>query len=219
MVTAVKNTDVFEGAARAFLDVLRGIREREHGDSGIWERPGLGVWNVRALAGHTARAIITVGEYLAVETSAGPETSGRPSCPDAETYLLDLAGASADHEAVAARGIVASDALGDDPASTLADTLDRILVALAAQPVDRIVAVIGGRTIPLAEYLRTRVFELVVHTIDLSRASGISHALPVRALEEAGTLAARAAARSGRGDALLLAATGRAPLPEGFSVV
>ncbi|GAA3728760.1 maleylpyruvate isomerase N-terminal domain-containing protein [Leifsonia bigeumensis] len=218
------NTVIFESAARAFLQVLAGIRDRETDEPGQWERPGLGVWTVRGLAGHTSRAIITVGEYLAAGPPdgvlpGGASPSDGSGCPDAETYLLDLAGAGADHEAVAARGTAAGEALGDDPVGSLTETLDRTLVTLATQPVDRIVSVVGGRTIPLAEYLRTRVFELVVHTIDLSRATGIPHAIPVRALEEAGGLAARAAARSGRGDALLLAATGRGPLPEGFSVV
>lgn len=214
-------TDVtsFELAALAFLEVLRGIHDRDEDDTGLWDRPGLGVWNVRALAGHTARAIITVDEYLSPGPPSSPLASDQVDCPDAETYLLDLAGPGAHHDSVARRGIAAGDALGADPAASLADLLDRLLPDLAAQPVDRIVSVVGGRTIPLVEYLRSRVFELVVHTMDLSRATGVPHAIPLRALEEAGTLAARAAARSGRGDALLLAATGRAPLPEGFSVV
>ncbi len=207
------NAAVFEDAARALLALLDGIRDRESAQPGQWERPGLGVWTVRDLAGHASRAILTVGEYLSAEA---PESA---ACPDAEAYVLGLAGDGADHEAIAERGVVAGAALGDDPASTLSRTLDRTLSAIAVQPASRIVSVFGGRTIPLAEYLRTRVFELVVHTIDLSKASGIPHSIPARALEEAAALAARVAVRSGRGDAVLLALTGRSSLPEGFSVV
>lgn len=213
------DTETFESAARAFLEMLDGIRKREADEPGQWERPGLGVWTVRGLAGHTSRAIVTVDEYLAAAPTVGGAPSDGIDCPDAETYLLDLAGPGADHETIAARGAAAGEALGEDPVGPLTALLDRTLLDLATQPTDRILSVIGGRTIPLAEYLRTRVFELVVHTIDLSKATGITHAVPVQALEEAGTLAARAAARSGRGDLLLLAVTGRAALPEGFSVV
>lgn len=207
------NAAVFEGAARAFLDLLDSIHERNSERPGQWELPGLGVWTVRGLAGHTSRAILTVDEYLAAPAPAEVD------CPDAEAYILGLSGEGADHEAIAARGAAAGEALGDDPAGTLARSLDRTLVAVAAQSSSRIVSVVGGRAIPLVEYLRTRVFELVVHTIDLSRATGVPHAVPTRALEEASALAARVAARSGRGDALLLALTGRTPLTEGFSVV
>ena len=97
--------------------------------------------------------------------------------------------------------------------------LSRVRDLLEAQPPDRIVTVIGGLTIPLSEYLRTRSFELVVHSIDLSRATGIPTGLPEEALEAAAALAAGIAVSRGQGEDLLLALTGRTPLPEGFSVV
>jgi hypothetical protein len=98
-------------------------------------------------------------------------------------------------------------------------SLGRALSALDAQPTTRLVSVIGGRAILLTEYLRTRELELVVHTIDLSRATGIAHALPVAAVSDTAALAARLAVLKGSGDDLLLALTGRVALPEGFSVV
>lgn len=209
----MKNAAVFEQAARAFLKLLDHIRERETARPGIGESPGLGVWTVRGLAGHTARAILTVGEYLAAPAP------GDAACPDAETYVMGLAGSGTDHAAVAARGVAAEDALAEDATTVLARRLEHTLATIAAQPASRVVSVAGGRTIPLVEYLRTRVFELVVHTIDLSRATGIPHSLPPRAVEEAACLAARVAVRGGDGDTLLLALTGRHPLPKGFSVV
>lgn len=209
----MKNAAAFEGAARAYLELLDRIRERESAQPGQWELPGLGVWTVRGLAGHASRAILTVREYLA----ATPPDNAR--CPDAETYILGLSGDGADHAAVAARGTAAGDELGDDPSGMLSRRLDHTLAAIAAQPASRIVSVVGGRTIPLPEYLRTRVFELVVHTIDLSRATGIPHAIPERAMADAAALAGRVEVRGGRGDAFLLAVTGRLPLPDNFSVV
>lgn len=202
----MKNVAMFEESARAFIALVERI------PPALREKPALGVWDVRSLTGHTARAITTVGDYLASSTPSAAE------CPDAETYLLS-AGSGAGSEAVAARGVAAGEALPNEPAAYLTTQLDRVLASIAVQPARRIVSVLGGRTIPLAEYLRTRNFELVVHTMDLSRATGIPHALPARSIEDAASLAARVAARSGKGDTLLLALTGRLALPEGFSVV
>lgn len=203
----MKNVAVFEDAARAFLDVLGRITPQQ------WDEPGLGVWTIRSLAGHTARAISTVSEYLswpAIDTA---------SCPDAESYFLGLRDTSIGGDAVAARGVTAGEQLGADPQSVVARSLDLALAAVATQPESRIVSVVGGRTIPLTEYLRTRSFELVVHTMDLARATGLPHSLPVDAVSDAAALAARIASRSGNGETLLFALTGRRPLPEGFSVV
>jgi hypothetical protein len=47
----------FEEAAQAFVDLVGRVR-------GDWDRPGLGVWDLRALVGHTARALVTVTTYL-----------------------------------------------------------------------------------------------------------------------------------------------------------
>lgn len=203
----MKNVAVFEDAARAFIDVLGRITDKQ------WDEPGLGEWTVRSLAGHTARAISTVGEYL----NGSPPTT--VTCPDAEAYYAGLHGSSGSSAAVAARGVAAGAELGDDPVPRVTTTLDTVLATIAAQPANRIVSVIGGRAIPLAEYLRTRTFELVVHTMDLTRATGIRHSLPQRAISDAAALAARIASLSGNGDTLLLALTGRIALPEGFSVV
>jgi hypothetical protein len=35
-----------------------------------WDRPGLGVWDVRSLVGHTSRALVTVETYLARPAAA-----------------------------------------------------------------------------------------------------------------------------------------------------
>jgi hypothetical protein len=87
-----------------------------------------------------------------------------------------------------------------------------------SQPLNRIVA-IGGMGILLSEYLRTRVFELIVHSIDLSRATGIAVNVPESGLALAAGLATGITVSRGFGPDLLLALTGRASMPEGFSVV
>ena len=65
----------------------------------------------------------------------------------------------------------------------------------------------------LADYLPTRTFELVVHTLDLVGAVGLVSRVPESALSVVLGLFAEAAARSGRAEELLMALAGRAPLP------
>ena len=196
----------FRECAEAFIELLGRIRPEQ------WDQPGLGVWTVRSLAGHTARAVQTVEQYL-----SGPEPA-EADIPDAETYYASVLGA-VDDNAVAERGVAAGIALGEDPAASVTLSLARTGAALDAQPTTRLVSVIGGLAIPLTEYLRTRELELVVHTIDLSRATGIAHTLPIAAVADTAALAARVAVLKGSGDDLLLALTGRAALPENFSVL
>ena len=45
-------------AARWFVRTAALVADR-------WDRPGLGEWDVRALVGHTSRALLTVETYLA----------------------------------------------------------------------------------------------------------------------------------------------------------
>lgn len=208
----MQNVALFEDSARSFLALLTRITPER------WEQQGLGVWTVRSLAGHTMRAITTVTDYLATEAPSSA------SCEDAEAYLLgNTSGAgvtaSGTNDAIAQRGIAAGELLKVTPVDQLTQQLDRVLAMIAAQPTGRVVTVHGGRSILLSEYLRARNFELVVHTMDLSRATGIALTLPSRSVEDAAALAARVAVRQGRGQELLLSLTGRISLHEGFSVV
>lgn len=200
------NTALFLSSATAFVNLLGEIG----GDQ--WSEPGLGSWTVRSLAGHTARAILTVENYLL------QEEPGDVTIATAEAYYSTVYFTFTDDAAVAARGVEAGEWLGDHPVSQVSAALARATAAIESQPSNRIVS-IGGMGIQLSEYLRTRVFELVVHTIDLSQATGLPHCLPLAALENAVTLAAAVASRRGSGEDVLLALAGRRQLPEGFSMV
>lgn len=202
----VTNTALFLSSATAYVRLLGEIRDDQ------WAAPGLGSWSVRSLAGHTARAILTVENYLS------QEEPGDVTIATAEAYYSTVYLSFTDDAAVAARGVEAGAWLGDDPVAQVSAALARAAAAIESQPANRIVS-IGGMGIRLSEYLRTRVFELVVHTIDLSRATGLPHTAPQSALEDAVTLAAAVAARRGSGEDVLLALTGRASLADGFSVV
>ena len=121
-------------------------------------------------------------------------------------------------EAIAERGRQAGRDLGDDPARTVDELIDRVLGELATAG-DPLIAVIGGLGIRLHTYLSTRIFELAVHSLDIARATGLSLELPAQVLDEATVLAARIAILTGRGGDVLTALTGRTTLPPSFSVV
>lgn len=197
---------LFYKSAEAFEAMLGAIEDDQ------WSRPGLGSWTIRSLAGHAARAILTVETYL------GQDEPGDVTIPTAEAYYSTMYLSFTDDVAVEARGIEAGVWLGDDPVGQVGAALARARADIQHQPENRIVS-IGGMGIPLTEYLRTRIFELVVHTIDLSRATGIPHSLSAAAISDATALAAAVAVQRGSGEDVLMALTGRAPLPPGFSVV
>lgn len=192
-------------AAASFVELVHRI------DPATLDRPALGEWDLRALVGHTSRSLVTVLEYTA-----------RPAeeivAATAADYYRVIAEASLDAAAVAERGRQAGAALGDDPTTAVADLAGRARAALdGLEPGYLLTTLIGG--MPLAEYLRTRVFELVVHGLDIARATGLPFEPPRDALTDAVSLAAETAVVLGRGEVLLLALTGRDSLPPGFTVV
>lgn len=197
---------LFFHSATAFHDLVTRIPDEQ------WEAPGLGEWTVRSLVGHTTRAILTVESYLLLDDP------GFPNVPDAENYYARVYREFTDPVAVAARGVEAGIWLGDEPARQVADALARAMELIDAAPQERIVS-IGGLGIALGEYLRTRVFELMVHSIDIGRATGLPHGQPADALIATLQLASGVAAARGDGELLLLALTGRGTLPQGFTVV
>jgi Mycothiol maleylpyruvate isomerase N-terminal domain len=197
----------FESAARSFA----GLVHRIPADG--WDGPGLGEWDMRSLVGHASRSLITVSTYLA--TSAEHEDVATP-----QDYYAGIADymSSTNAKAITERGRQAGRDLGDDPAQTIDDLVERALADLATAA-DPLVAVIGGLGIRLHTYLPTRTFELAVHSLDIARAAALSFDLPDIVLDEATVLAARIAVTTGRGSEVLMSLTGRCVLPPGFSVV
>ncbi|GLK16061.1 maleylpyruvate isomerase N-terminal domain-containing protein [Herbiconiux flava] len=201
------------GSAAAFLHsatAFHALVARIPDDA--WETVALGEWSLRSLVGHTTRAILTVESYLRLDDP------GFENVPDAEHYYSRVYRDLTDPAAVAARGVEAGVWLGDDPAQAVADALGRAMALVDAAPAERIVS-IGGLGIALPEYLRTRVFELVVHSIDITRATGIPHGQPAACVAATLALAAGVAATRGDAEQLLLALTGRGTLPAGYTVV
>jgi uncharacterized protein (TIGR03083 family) len=203
----VTGAETFTAAARAFASMVRAIPEK------AWEAPGLGDWDLRALVGHTSRSLITVSTYLRCPCDHEDVTS--PG--DYYAQIRDYASRSG-AEAITERGRQAGRDLGEDPAETVDALVQRVLGELAGVD-DPLIEVIGGLGIRLSNYLPTRVFEFAVHGLDIARASGVDCTMPESVLTEAAMLAADIAVRLGSGETALMALTGRAGLPPGFSVV
>jgi len=69
----------------------------------------------------------------------------------------------------------------------------------------------------LAQFLPSRTAELTIHALDIVRAIGADLSAPPTALRESLVYVAQRAARKS-GQDVLLALSGRAPLPAGYSV-
>ena len=188
----------FAASARAFVDVVGRLAP---GDLAL---PGLGEWDVRALVGHTSRALVTVEAYL----SEGREPV---EVEDPADYFLavlgDPAGSAERAErdaAIAERGRQAGADLGDDPAAAVAELAERVIGLVERTPPDAPVATPAG-TMRLSGYLPTRTLELTVHTLDLCRAVGVTTpaSLDGPVASTLGLLAAIAGRRPDRADLLL----------------
>lgn len=202
----MSNTTLFIEASDSFVRLLGQVGDDQ------WENPGLGAWTVRSLSGHTARAILTVETYLS------HDEAGSVTIPSAEDYYNEVLEQFTDHASIEARGVEAGAWLGEDPVTQVSEALTRTRALIAEQPDDRIVS-IGGMGILLEQYLRTRVVELVVHSLDLARAIGADYTPPAGGLATAVSLLTGTAVHKGLGTELLLAITGRELLPEGFTTV
>lgn len=196
-----------------FLDAATTVAELvDRVPPGAWDGPGLGVWDLRALVGHTGRSLVTVSTYLAQRAPA-------VDVPTAEAYYVAVHRAGgANTAAIAERGRAAGAALGDAPAAAFRALVGDAAAALdAAGDGDVVPTAAGGMRV--GDYLPTRTFELVVHGGDIATATGLAVDFAAPVLAEAAALAARTAVELGHGPAVLAALTGRAPLPPGLSVV
>jgi hypothetical protein len=196
----------FADGAAWFVRAVRLVAGHEH-------EPGLGVWSVRDLVGHTSRSLLTVEAYLDAPASRAELGSAAEYYRVAAEYE---AGAGA--EAVAQRGRDAGRALGADPAGAVAEIAERVLARVAVAGPDAILGTMLG-AIRLADYLPTRTFELTVHTADLLAALGRAEEPPPSAARETLGVVADLAVETGRAGALLRAATGRGGLPAGYTVL
>jgi hypothetical protein len=193
----------FADAAAHFVRTAALVRDR-------WQEPGLGEWDVRALVGHTSRSLLTVEAYLAQPAAA-------VEVPSAAAYYDAISGMTSG-PAVAARGVAAGEALGDDPATAVHEIAARVVPLVEDSDGSSLLTTIAGG-MRLDDYLPTRTFELAVHTCDLATALGLPLEVPDTAAAQALRLVSELAVTRGQAGPLLLAATGRTGLPPGWSVL
>jgi uncharacterized protein (TIGR03083 family) len=169
----------------------------------MWERPSaLEGYRVSGLAGHLARAVLTLDGYLDVS----PPTVGRDTVTtDAAGYIVAVLGGhdpveSGFHRAVRER---AQTEAADGPLHLLERwraAHGRLADRLPTADGERLVEVLDGVVLPLEAYVATRAVELVVHLDDLAVSLGRPEPpeLPVAVVEQvAATLAVVAARRVG----------------------
>lgn len=193
----------FADATQWFVDTSALVGDR-------WERPGLGEWDVRALVGHTSRALLTVETYLARPADAVDIAS-------AAEYFRATQGVATGPD-VAARGRDAGTALGTEPQAAVEAIAARVLPLIEAQDGSGLVTTIAGG-MRLGDYLPTRTFELAVHTADLCKALGLPADIPDTAATQALGIVSELAVAGGLAGSLLLATTGRQGLPTGFTAL
>ena len=108
--------------------------------------------------------------------------------------------------------------LGHDGLDLVRGLAQRATQALAAVGDDDVVATaVGGMRV--RDWMQTRTFELVVHGMDAAEAANVPIEFAAEPVSEALILAASIATAVGDGPVVLRALTGRAVLPNGFSVV
>lgn len=205
--------DAFETAAEWFAAT---VVELETTEPDGWDRSALGEWDRSDLVGHTARALLTVEQYLDDRATTSTATTTTTD------YYRVVRSSRADPAAVAERGRQAGRDLGADRPTAVARVVGRVVDRVRGAGPDRGVVTPMGEW-ALAAYLPTRVFELTVHTIDLRAAAGLDVDPPAVAAREAlrvlGLLVADADPASADTAALLRALTGRGTLPPGWSVL
>ena len=176
-----------------------------------WDEPALGEWCVRDLTGHTYRSFTTVLSY-----SAAPGDKVEIERP--VDYFLKVAGGSVDHKQVAELGRAAGLEIIDDPRMMVRGFAMYVKNKLDELGDDHIMdTIVGGMR--LIDYLPTRTFELIIHTMDLAKAVGVDSKPPEKGMTATLEILGQIALYRGQASDLVLAATGRRGLPTGFSVL
>lgn len=192
------------------------------------EVPGA-TWTVRELVAHTLRAYTTIETYLVDDDGSDPgPDDGDPDvdldipdpAADIERVRLDAPGyyrqalAGADvHAGIVERARTGAQAM-PDPVGEAQVVVWRVVALVESTADDTPVATPFGR-LELAEYLVTRTVEVALHTIDLQRALG----QPAQMDEVVAQAILPVLLELGSPMEMVLALTGRAPLPDGYDVL
>jgi uncharacterized protein (TIGR03083 family) len=176
-----------------------------------WSVPALGVWDLRQLVGHADRATTSLERFVG-------DTADVPEIESPADYYVKALAAPGINDQVAEGGRRAAAALGDDPPAKLRESVERVTGVLDSLA-DPLVIRSQAGAIRLEDYLATRVVELLVHTLDIAAAAGLSMEPPPLAMDMVLNVLSELAVVKGTAPEVALALTGRRPLPDGFSVL
>lgn len=172
-VSHVRRTYLDTG--EAVVELLSKPEVGEHWD----EASVLAAFAVSGLAGHLARAIFQVDDYLDASVPGTPPI-------DAAVYFAELdSTADIDNSlnlSVRRRGDEEGAGGPVELAKRATDRLALVRQALMEAPAGRHIQVLGNRVLLLDEYLKTRLVEMVVHTEDLTLSIGAGVGLPTDAI-------------------------------------
>ena len=176
----------------------------------VWDKPGLGIWTVRELVAHVVRIIQRTAVYAEqsapIDTESGAAYYSRAlSTPNVSDLIAERARAS-----------VAL--LGDSPKEAAHVIATQTLETIGGMDDEASVATPFG-TLRLIDYLATRTLELVLHTLDLSRAAQFPVETSRTALTSTLDLLIAIAIERGDGTAVVLALSGRQTLPDDFNLL
>lgn len=160
-----------------------------------WKDPSaLEGYTVAGLAGHLARGLLTVENYI------GAFTDDTTHATDAAGYIVTVLGThdpidSDFHLTVRARSLEAASNGPTSLAREYKEVRQRLSERLPHIPADETIQVLQGVVVTVEEYLRTRLVELVIHLDDLSVSVGqdFTRDLPQEAYKEVAAVLAQVA--------------------------
>ena len=176
-----------------------------------FDAPALGEWCVRDLVGHTYRSFTTVLSYSAVP-------SDKVDFERPVDYFLRLLSSDVNHGHIAERGRAAGLEIIEDPKMMVRGFAMYVKNKLEELSDDHIMGTLTGG-MRLIDYLPTRTFELIIHTMDLTKALGGESSPPRRGMETTLQMIGQLALNRGYAQDLILSSTGRDGLARGFTVL
>ena len=153
--------DAFVASARWFECVADDVRPEQ------WSAPGLGLWNVRQLVGHS-----TINATMILDALDSSRTSGRAVGPFAFWDGVLAESREAVHARIGAAAADASNRLGNEPGPAVRQLIDRSIDIVVAASEMSLVSFGSAGSIALADFLPSRIVEFVAHGLDLCRAIG-----------------------------------------------
>tara|TARA_B100000686_G_scaffold23678_1_gene22250 strand:+ start:4668 stop:5273 length:606 start_codon:yes stop_codon:yes gene_type:complete len=192
-------------SVESFIEVIEQIKQDQ------WDSNALDQWSFRDLVGHTGRSIKLVKEFGSQRSESLDVQSA------ALHYQISLSPEGA-NQRVAAGGVDAGNALGDDPVNHLKEAWIATQETVHSTTEDTVISYVNGG-IKFGDYLRTRILELIVHSIDLAQAMGINYKPPKEAMREALYLLSDLAVDTPYASKLALISTGREISDTPFNVI